>query len=188
MIPRHLAATLRSTVKDYPVVTITGPRQSGKTTLVRSTLPRHEYLSLEDPDQRSFALEDPRGFLGQFNDNVILDEAQRAPDLFSYIQGIVDQRDRPGQFILIGSQNFLLLQTISQSLAGRCAVLHLLPFSYPELTRRKSADPKTIGRGPRRQSGPSDNPFDVLFATRHFTTARECIGRLVCRHRGWAGR
>ncbi len=115
------------------MVTVTGPRQSGKTTLVRAAFPRQRYASLEDPDARAFALEDPRGFLGQFRGRVILDEVQRAPELFSYIQGIVDEADRPGQFILSGSQNFLLLNRVSQSLAGRCAVLRLLPFSRSEL-------------------------------------------------------
>jgi hypothetical protein len=119
------------------VVTLTGPRQSGKTTLAQAAFPRHAYVSLELPDQRAFALEDPRGFLGQFEGPVIMDEIQRAPDLFSYIQVVVDERKRPGQFILTGSQNFLLLQSISQSLAGRAAVLHLLPFSLAELLGRK---------------------------------------------------
>ncbi|MBC8372085.1 MAG: AAA family ATPase, partial [Planctomycetes bacterium] len=99
-------------VKDFPVVTITGPRQSGKTTLGRMALPRHEYVSLEDPDERRLALEDPRGFLARFSGKVIIDEAQRAPDLFSYIQGIVDTTGRQGQFVLTGSQNFLLLRQI----------------------------------------------------------------------------
>ena len=93
MIPRHLSKVLEATAKDYPVVTVTGPRQSGKTTLVRATFPRHDYASLEDPDVRAFATEDPRGFLAQFQRKVILDEVQRTPELFSYIQGIVDTAD-----------------------------------------------------------------------------------------------
>jgi len=96
MIPRHMARTLRAAAREYPVVTLTGPRQSGKTTLVRAAFPRHRYASLEDPDTRAFAAEDPRGFLGQFPGKVILDEVQRVPDLFSYLQGIVDREDRPG--------------------------------------------------------------------------------------------
>src|SRR6266478_4161670 len=99
MIARHLSKTLKAAAKHYPVVTVTGPRQSGKTTLVRSAFPNHDYVSLEDPDHRTFALEDPRGFLDQFSGNVILDEVQRSPDLFSYIQGIVDRADKAGQFI-----------------------------------------------------------------------------------------
>src|SRR3972149_3332356 len=100
MIRRHLATRLRAAVARFPVVTVTGPRQSGKTTLVRTELPGHAYCSLELPDQRAFALQDPRGFLAQFDGPVILDEVQRAPDLFSYVQVLVDERDRPGQFIL----------------------------------------------------------------------------------------
>ncbi|MFH1069596.1 MAG: ATP-binding protein [Candidatus Glassbacteria bacterium] len=138
MIKRTLAIRLKEAAKQFPAVTVTGPRQSGKTTLVKAVFKEYDYQSLELPDQRSFALEDPRGFLGQFDGPVVLDEVQRAPELFSYIQVIVDEEpDRTGRFILTGSQNFLLLQSISQSLAGRCAVLHLLPFSLSELTGRK---------------------------------------------------
>ncbi|MDM8007821.1 MAG: ATP-binding protein [Phycisphaerae bacterium] len=149
MIARHLSATLRAAARKYPVVTLTGPRQSGKTTLARAAFPGHEYVSLEDPGHRSFALEDPRGFLARFKSKVILDEVQRVPDLFSYIQGVVDERDRAGQFILTGSQNFLLLQKVTQSLAGRCSVLHLLPFSRSELTGSPRSDPTRLGRVPR---------------------------------------
>ena len=140
MIARHLSKTLKAAARDYPVVTLTGPRQSGKTTLVRAAFPRHRYASLEDPDTRTFATEDPRGFLDQFRGRVILDEVQRVPDLFSYIQGIVDRVNRPGQFILSGSQNFLLMHRVTQSLAGRCAVLRLLPFSRSELMGRPIRD------------------------------------------------
>ena len=132
MISRTLAQYLKRDATYYPVITVTGPRQSGKTTLVRSTFPNHRYLSLEEPDQRAFAREDPRGFLNQFDGPVILDEAQRVPDLFSYIQSLVDENQSPGRYILTGSQNFLLMDNISQTLAGRCAVLHLLPFSRAE--------------------------------------------------------
>jgi hypothetical protein len=140
MIARHLAKTLKAAARSFPVVTVTGPRQSGKTTLVQAAFPRHRYASLEDPESRTFATEDPRGFLGQFRGNVILDEAQRVPDLFSYIQVIVDDEDRPGRFVLSGSQNFLLLHRVTQSLAGRCAVHRLLPFSQAELTGRPISD------------------------------------------------
>ena len=146
MLKRTLANKLKKAAKQYPVVTLTGPRQSGKTTLVKMVFPDYPYLSLEEPDQRAFALEDPRGFLSQFPEKVILDEIQRAPDLFSYIQTIVDTKDISGQFILTGSQNFLLLQKVSQSLAGRCAVLHLLPFSLSELHQRQPLPIGTIGR------------------------------------------
>lgn len=166
MIKRTLAAKLKRAAAQFPVVTVTGPRQSGKTTLVEAVFKRHDYVSLELPDQRNFAIEDPRGFLGQFRGPVVLDEVQRAPDLFSYIQVIVDERrGRAGQFILTGSQNFLLLQSISQSLAGRCAVLHLLPFSLSELTGRKSISPGSLGRTvPAKPVPPKRGLMETLFA------------------------
>lgn len=167
MIARHLAAALRVAARSYPVLSLTGPRQSGKTTLVKATFPRHQYATLEDPDARTFATADPRGFLGQFRGPVILDEVQRVPDLFSYIQGIVDSEDRPGRFVLTGSQNFLLLHRVSQSLAGRCAVLHLLPLSWAEM---KQAPLREIARAlrTRRPSKPTASAtnldlFEVLF-------------------------
>jgi len=117
----------------YPVVVITGPRQSGKTTLARSAVPDAAYLSLEDPDTRSFANEDPRGFLRQLGPQTILDEIQRCPPLFSYLQGVVDADPRPGRFLLTGSSQFEMLDSITQSLAGRASLLSLLPFSLGEL-------------------------------------------------------
>ena len=120
-----------------PVVTLVGPRQSGKTTLVRHVLSRHRYISLERPDIRQAALEDPLGFLDDLRgDDVILDEVQRTPALLSYIQVEVDEDPRPGRFVLTGSQNMLLMQDISQTLAGRTAILRLLPFSLSELLGR----------------------------------------------------
>ena len=133
VILRHLAPTLLRASGQYPVVSVTGPRQSGKTTLLRHAFPRHDYASLEAPDVREFALSDPRGFLAQFRGPVILDEAQHAPDLFSYIQLIVDEQAEPGRFTLSGSHNFLLMRRISQSLAGRVYIAHLMPFSPAEL-------------------------------------------------------
>ena len=167
MIARHLAKTLKAAARDYCVVSVTGPRQSGKTTLVRATFPRYHYASLEDPDNRTFALEDPRGFLDQFRGKVILDEVQRVPDLFSYIQGIVDQEDRPGRFILSGSQNFLLMHRISQTLAGRCAVLRLLPFSRAELIGAPIRDAARLvvprPSATSKKSDPSAALFEMLF-------------------------
>ena len=125
----------------YPVLTLTGPRQSGKTTLVRAAFPMYRYLSLELIDQRRFAREDPRGFLAQLDGPAILDEIQHAPDLFSYIQAAVDQDPTPGRFVLTGSQNFLLMATVSQTLAGRCGILNLLPFSRAELENHPQAEP-----------------------------------------------
>ncbi len=141
MIPRTLSQKLRKLASQYPVVTITGPRQSGKTTLVRAEFPEYRYISLENLDYRQLALEDPRGFLRPLKSGVILDEVQRVPDLFSYIQTIVDENDQPGAFVLTGSQNFLLLERISQSLAGRTAILHLLPLSKRELFRQSPLNP-----------------------------------------------
>ena len=132
MIQRTLAARLVALAKKFQVVTLTGPRQSGKTTLVRATFPTLPYVSLEEPDIRQIALTDGRGFLANYPDGAILDEIQNVPDLFSYIQRLVDE-NRNIQFILTGSSNFLLMEKISQTLAGRTAVLHLLPFSFEEL-------------------------------------------------------
>lgn len=118
-----------------PVVAITGPRQSGKTTLCRSTFPDKRYVSLEPLDIRDYAASDPRGFLHEHADGAIFDEVQRVPELFSYLQEDVDNRAEPGRFILTGSQHFGLSETISQSLAGRVGILHLLPPSLDELSR-----------------------------------------------------
>lgn len=133
MIPRLLALQLGRSAEQFPVVTLTGPRQSGKTTLCRAVFPDKPWVSLEDPDQRRFAIEDPRGFLHTWRDGAIFDEFQNVPDLPSYLQGMVDTDPAPGRFILTGSQHFALMRGVSQSLAGRTAVLHLLPFSLAEL-------------------------------------------------------
>lgn len=132
MIQRELIEKTKQLARQYPVVTITGPRQSGKTTLCRMVFPEMAYVSLEDLDQREYARQDPRGFLNRFSQGAVLDEIQRAPELLSYIQTIVDQQDKEGFFILTGSQQFELLETISQSLAGRTALVRLLPFSLAE--------------------------------------------------------
>jgi len=133
MINRTIEPILRQLAESYPVVTITGPRQSGKTTLCKKVFPEYAYVNLEAPDVRSFATDDPRGFLAAHPDGVILDEIQRAPQLLSYIQTIVDEKKIPGQYILTGSQQFEVMNTISQSLAGRTALLKLLPLSIVEL-------------------------------------------------------
>lgn len=132
-IKREMKKTLLDMAAMFPAVTLTGPRQSGKSTLVRNAFPDYAYVSLEDPDVRDIALNDPRRFLDRYNNHTIIDEAQYAPELFSYMQGVLDSHDEMGQYILTGSQNFLLLDTISQSLAGRVGILHLLPLSYREL-------------------------------------------------------
>lgn len=135
MIPRDLAPILRQRAAEYPAVTLTGPRQSGKTTLCRALFPDKPYVSLEDPDTRRLARDDPRGFLAGVTGGAILDEIQRAPELPSYLQGIIDADPAPGRFILTGSQQFELMAQVSQSLAGRTAVLRLLPFDFAELAR-----------------------------------------------------
>lgn len=134
MIPRTAHKKLTELAAKFPIVSVIGPRQSGKTTLVRAAFPNHAYLSLETPDIRAQAENDPRLFLTSAMDRgVILDEIQRVPELFSYLQTIVDEQKRPGQFILTGSQNFLLLEHVSQTLAGRVGFLQLLPLSAEEL-------------------------------------------------------
>lgn len=134
LIPRTAENYLRQVAGHYPVVTITGPRQSGKTTLCRQVFPEKKYLSLENLDTRQYAADDPRGFLAGLAGGAILDEIQNAPGLLSYIQGIVDEGDRKGLFILTGSQQFEVSNAINQSLAGRTAILKLLPFSIEELS------------------------------------------------------
>lgn len=133
MIHRSLSTTIGRLAKGFPVIVLTGPRQSGKTTLVRAIFPDKPYLSLENPDLRLFANEDPRGLLGRYPDGAIFDEVQRAPELLSYIQGIVDEQRTPGRYILTGSQNFALSRQVSQSLAGRAGIAQLLPLSGREL-------------------------------------------------------
>ncbi|PWQ95453.1 AAA family ATPase [Leucothrix pacifica] len=134
MIPRQLQPVLLSRATQYPVVTVTGPRQSGKTTLCQQTFPDKPYTNLERPDLRDFARTDPRAFLAQFDDRgAIIDEIQRVPELLSWIQVEVDEKKQMGQFILTGSHQFDLSREISQSLAGRTALLKLLPLSISEL-------------------------------------------------------
>jgi len=135
MIPRDLALELIHAATQVPAVTVTGPRQSGKTTLCRAMFPDHPYRTLEAPDERAFALEDPRRFLARFPEGAVIDEVQRVPGLLSYLQGIIDEDPTPGRWILTGSQNLALLETVSQSLAGRTEVLNLLPLTWDEITR-----------------------------------------------------
>lgn len=132
-IAREAIATARRLAAGFPVVAITGPRQSGKTTLARSVFADKPYLTLEDPDERARAEADPRAFLAHLHRGAVIDEAQRCPELFSYLQGVVDTRGRAGEFVLTGSQQFGLMSRIGQSLAGRVALLQLLPLSLAEL-------------------------------------------------------
>ena len=133
IIKRDITSKVLSASRKMPVLFITGPRQSGKTTLVRSIFKNHKYVSLENPDTRDFAISDPRGFLKTHGSRVIIDEAQHVPALFSYIQTEVDEKKTKCSYILTGSQNFMLHSKISQSLAGRVKIFSLLPFSYNEL-------------------------------------------------------
>lgn len=139
MISRQAAPVLHKLALGYPILAITGPRQAGKTTLAQTTFPDKRYLSLEDPDQRAFAEEDPRAFLARLPQGAILDEAQRCPALFSYLQTRVDAEKKMGQFVLTGSQQFGLLSNITQSLAGRVGMVQLLPFSLQEMQRGELA-------------------------------------------------
>ncbi len=132
MIKREIEQKLLALSEKFPVVAVIGPRQSGKTTLVRATFKDHSYVNLEEPDTRLFAVGDPRGFLQ--TTPMVIDEFQRVPELLSYIQTVVDSDNRPGRIILTGSQNFLISEKISQTLAGRVAILKLLPFSIDELS------------------------------------------------------
>jgi predicted AAA+ superfamily ATPase len=133
IVNREIAKAIQLMLEKYPVITLTGPRQSGKTTLLKTILPGYQYVSLENPDNRYFAQTDPNGFLKKYASSVIIDEAQQVPSLFSYIQTILDESGKMGQFILSGSQNFHLMQNISQSLAGRVAIFKLFPFDIQEL-------------------------------------------------------
>ncbi len=133
LVNRHISQQIEQQKSKFPIIAVTGPRQSGKTTLLKNIFKDYRYISLENPDVRAFASEDPNGFLNEYNDKVIFDEVQRVPLLFSYLQSIVDESKIMGQFILSGSQNFHLMQGITQSLAGRVALFKLLPFDLSEL-------------------------------------------------------
>ena len=148
MIEREITPRLTTLFRQYPFVTVTGPRQSGKTTLCRAAFPDLSYANLEAPDQRDFAESDPRGFLSQLGERAIIDEVQHVPALLSYLQVLADDRGRNGLFVLTGSEQFSLSRAISQSLAGRTAILRLLPFSLTE----------------RRRTGASDAVDDIVFS------------------------
>jgi hypothetical protein len=148
MIKRSLKSDLEKNFKNYPIISVNGPRQSGKTTLVKECFPNASYVNLESPDSRSFAIDDPKNFLSNYSDRpLIIDEVQRVPELFSYIQAISDERGSSGQFILTGSHNILLHQGISQSLAGRVALFTLFPLEISELGKdyqRKTLDEQLL--------------------------------------------
>jgi len=133
MIDRHIEVEIATLRTEFPIVAILGPRQSGKTTLARKLFAEYDYVSLEDIDHREFAKNDPRGFLARFQSGVIFDEVQRVPDLISYLQTHVDTLREPGRIVITGSHNFLLMEQITQSLAGRVGISKLLPFSAHEM-------------------------------------------------------
>lgn len=152
IIPRLASSAVQRLAKGFPVVAITGPRQSGKTTLSRQLFPGKPYVSLENPEQRLFASEDPKRFLAQFADGAVIDEVQRVPALLSWLQGLVDERQRMGDFILTGSQQFDLVRHITQSLAGRVGRVELLPLQGLEL----------------RQAGQLPSSLDEMMVKGHY--------------------
>ncbi|MDC7242805.1 MAG: ATP-binding protein [Sphaerochaetaceae bacterium] len=138
MIDRQLENELALLKKEFPIIAILGPRQSGKTTISQKVFPNYDYVTLEDIDHREFAQNDPRGFLDRYNEKVIIDEIQRVPLLMSYLQSHVDKMKKNGEIVITGSHNFLLMEQISQSLAGRVGITKLLPFSYKELSKTEN--------------------------------------------------
>lgn len=150
IVERTLQQAIRYYIEKYPILAVTGPRQSGKTTMLRHLFKDYRYVSLENPDNRDFALNDPNGFFKHYDSFVIIDEIQQAPELFSYMQTIVDDKKQMGQFIISGSQNFLLMERITQSLAGRIALFKLFPFDVEEVSKSDLLDEdyhETIIRG-----------------------------------------
>lgn len=135
MIERLLQPRVLELATRYPVLTLTGPRQSGKTTLCRMAFPELPYVSLENPSHRELAQEDPVAFFARYGDGAVIDEVQRVPEVFSYLQGLVDEDPRPGRFVLTGSQNLALVDSLTQSLAGRTTLTELLPLSLEEIRR-----------------------------------------------------
>lgn len=167
MIPRHIASHIVKYSKEYPILALVGPRQSGKTTLAKALFPTYKYLSLENLDLRQYASEDPRGFLNDHGSYLILDEVQRVPELFPYLQELVDTNQEPAQYILTGSSQFLLIEGITQSLAGRIVTFKLFPLTYPELY------------------GYLPDPFESVFRIKH--TKREKIDQDQLYQMIWQG-
>ncbi len=150
MIPRHISRSILKYAKQYPIIALVGPRQSGKTTLAKALFPSYNYVSLENLDLRHYATTDPRGFLAEFGPYAILDEVQRVPELFAYLQEKVDTDSSPAQYILTGSAQFLLMENITQSLAGRIITFKLYPLTFTELYRY-----------------PEDTDYSTLYRKRH---------------------
>lgn len=168
MIPRHIASHILKYSKEYPILALVGPRQSGKTTLAKALFPSYKYISLENLDLRLQAIEDPHGFLYDHGRYLILDEVQRTPELFSYLQELVDTNGDPAQYILTGSSQFLLIENITQSLAGRIATFKLFPLTYTELYQY-----------------PPDANFESVYRVRH--PNREVIKQEMLYQLIWEG-
>lgn len=168
MIPRHLSTHILKYSKQYPIVALVGPRQSGKTTLAKALFPTYRYISLENLDFRNQAATDPRRFLSDHGPYVIIDEAQRVPELFSYLQELVDAKQDPAQFILTGSSQFLLVEKITQSLAGRIITFKLFPLTYLELC-----------------GYPEDASFESVFRVYHMQ--RKSVGQQELYQLLWQG-
>ncbi len=164
MISRTLSASLLQDAREMPIITLIGPRQSGKTTLVREVFPSHRYVNLERPDIRSAVLDDPLGFIEEVREGAILDEVHRVPDLLSYLQVEVDEDPSPGRFILTASQNLLLMEKVSQTLAGRTAIETLLPLSMAELQGKSETLPENLDRRRPRREPPEKPRWETLFA------------------------
>ncbi len=182
LIPRNITPYIQELIRYFPIVSLTGPRPAGKTTLLRFLFPDYKYVSLENPDNRAFAEEDPNSFLEKYSEQVIIDEAQRVPSLFSYLQTKVDLSGQKGQFILSGSQNFLLQKNISQSLAGRVGMVRLFPFSYKELTGGNIAPvslEETIYRGFYPSLFDSGTPPDLFYPNYLETYVQRDVSSLI---------
>lgn len=177
---RSAGAAVERAFREFPVVVVTGPRQSGKTTLLRRMYPKLRYASMDAPDLRAAALEDPRGFLAQFPAPAILDEIQQAPELLSYVKEQVDNnRSEAGQYLLTGSQNLLLMQQVSETLAGRAAVLRLLPLTFREIVRRPDVELPWNGDDPQPEIGA--DPVSTDNSKAMPTLARERLWKLILR-------
>ncbi|MEM1325346.1 MAG: ATP-binding protein [Bacteroidota bacterium] len=182
LIARHLTPHLHQLLSYFPIVSLTGPRQAGKTTLLRFLFPDFEYVSLENPDNRAFAQNDPNGFLDRYDNRTIFDEAQRVPELFSYLQTKVDLSEQKGQYILSGSQNFLLLQSINQSLAGRVGLLRLMPLTYTELKAanvHQSSWEETVYRGSYPRIYDDQIPSNIFYPNYVETYLRRDVNEFI---------